>query len=249
MKLLPDVFASRITDVFRRQAEEAELECRELILSLVEKTPNANLLDVGCADAEFTVAVAERIGTKRICGVDVVEDNIVKAKARGIEVYQADLNQRLVFEDASFDVVLASHVIEHLWNTDVFMREVYRVLKKAGYAIVATPNLAAFHNILYLIFAKQPPTVEVSDETLVGTWSTRGDRVDRTGPAHRRVFTMGALEGLLRYYGFKVERSLGSGFLPCPKRLGRVMCSIDKKHATNITVKARKVEPDKHGRW
>lgn len=231
----------RIYDWLARQAEKSELECRMVELSLLEKNPEAKLLDVGCGDGEFTLRAAERIGTAEIHGIEIVEEDINKSKTNGIDIRQGDLNQRLPFEDESFDVIIASHIIEHLTNTDIFVKEIHRVLKVGGYSVIATPNLAALLHILFLLLGKQPTIAEVSDEALVGTWSSRGNCVDRIGPAHRRIFTPGALKGLLEYYGFKVETVVGTGFFPLPNPLARIMAHIDKRHATNIVIKARKV--------
>ncbi len=68
----------------------------------------------------------------------------------------------------------------------------------------------------------------------------RGELVARDGPAHRRVFTRGALTGIMEYYGFRVESVIMAGFSPLPPRLARLACALDRKHATNIIVKARK---------
>lgn len=214
------------------------------ITPLLEQNLEARLLDLGCGDGELTLKVAERIGTKRICGIDIRGDRRDEAKAKGIEVYQVDLNDTLLFESASFDVVLANHIIEHLCNTDGFIREIYRVLKVNGYAIIATPNLAAFYNILSLVLGQQPYNCMVSDEVAAGSWS----KLKRYGPwgrdpAHRRVFTLRALKELLEYHGFQVERSISSGYLPFPNPLAKALSFIDKSHATNMVIKARK--PDK----
>jgi hypothetical protein len=80
----------------------------------------------------------------------------------------------------------AAQVIEHLSNTDLFIKEIFRVLKAGGYTVIATSNLAAYYNILYLLIGKQPYVAMVSDEVLAGSWiparqvGLPGDH----GPAH-----------------------------------------------------------------
>jgi ubiquinone/menaquinone biosynthesis C-methylase UbiE len=223
--------------------KQVDLEKAKVVLSLCEQSPSARLLDCGCSSGEFTLKVAEIIGTKETYGIDITKEGVVEAKVRGIEAQQGNLNKKLPFEDESFNVVLANHVIEHLSNTDVFVKEIYRVLKTGGYALIATSNLAAYYNILYLLLGKQPYVAMVSDEILAGSWMPlkRCSLSENHGPTHRRVFTLEALKELLEYNGFRVEKSVGTGFFPLPNPLAKIMCSIDKKHATNITVKARKI--------
>lgn len=143
--------------------------------------------------------------------------------------------------ECSFDLLVASHVIEHLGDTDLFLKECYRVLKPGGALVMATPNLAAFTNILLLLLGKQPTIAEVSDEALVNTWSPRGSSVERLGPAHRRLFTRGALRDLLKYYRFKPEQIVMTGFLPLPNLPGKVAATVLPRYAFNITVRARKL--------
>ena len=235
-----DIINRKFFDYLLRRAEQSELECRRIMLTLLKSSSSATLLDCGCGDGEFTLNAAKRIGTRMIYGIEITEEGFVKSRGKGIEVYQANLNQALPFRDESFGVILASHIIEHLSNTDTFLKEVYRVLEVGGYLYIATPNLAAFLHILFLLFGKQPLIAEVSDEVLVGTWSPRGNRVNRVGPAHRRLFTSGSLKGLLEHYGLEVEKSISVGFLPLPTPLAKVMCLIDKTHASNIIIRARK---------
>jgi len=47
------------------------------------------------------------------------------------------------FEDNCFDAVTAFELIEHLFDPDHFLKEVYRVLKPEGTFVLSTPNLAS----------------------------------------------------------------------------------------------------------
>jgi len=53
----------------------------------------------------------------------------------------ADLGENLVFDDDTFDVVLATEVIEHLENPFHFIREALRILNSDGVLIFTTPNV------------------------------------------------------------------------------------------------------------
>jgi len=51
---------------------------------------------------------------------------------------QMDIH-KIPFEENSFDVVMASHVLEHVENDIQALREIYRVLKPSGWAILQVP--------------------------------------------------------------------------------------------------------------
>ena len=46
----------------------------------------------------------------------------------------------LPFASESFDVVLASEIVEHLWDPQSFFNEAYRVLNTGGHLIISTPE-------------------------------------------------------------------------------------------------------------
>jgi SAM-dependent methyltransferase len=220
--------------------DRAVRERKNVNLSLVEWDPDSILLDCGCNNGEFTLEIAEKIGTRKVYGIEVQERYVTEAKARGIEVRQHDLNKRFPFADDTFNVVHAAGIIEHLANTDLFIKELYRVLKFDGYAIISTNNLASIHNIFYLISGKQPASVAVSDEVVVGGWGSTSI-IAYSGPAHRRLFTFGALIGLCEYHGFRMEKSRGSGFYPFPTPISRILTAILKSYSSFLSIKVRKL--------
>ena len=233
--MLPDV--SKIFGHLHHQAHS--VEARNIILDCCERNVDARLLDCGCNDGKIATEVAQRIGTKDIWGIELVEEFAAKAIKKGVKVVRGDLNDPLPLETEIFDVVHAANIIEHVSNTDLFLKEVHRVLKVGGYFLVSTCNLAAFHNIFFLLLGRQPPPADVSDEFQVGVWTTNKRR-NAGGPCHRRMFTLKALEGLLECHEFEVEKSIGSGFYPLPFPLARLLCKIDKRHSAYIIIKAKK---------
>ncbi|MCM8783435.1 MAG: class I SAM-dependent methyltransferase [Candidatus Omnitrophica bacterium] len=102
------------------------------VLSVLEYNPNAVVLDCGCGNGEFTLRAASKIGVREIFGIEIDEELANVAKAKGIKVKQADLNKKIPFDDASFDVVIANQLIEHLFDTDNFVDEIYRILRRGG---------------------------------------------------------------------------------------------------------------------
>jgi SAM-dependent methyltransferase len=223
-----------------------EKEWRRGILRMLERNEAARLLDCGCYQGEFTMMAAAAIGTNRVSGIDVLEAMQEEVERRGIAYHHGNLEDRLPFEDKSFDVVCANQIIEHLSNTDNFIKEIYRILTDGGYAVISTPNLAAGQNIVSLLLGQQPLSANVSDEVPhAGTWLHDRNGALNKDPeiSHRRLFTLGALKDLMQYHGFTVEARAGSGFFPFPAVLARLLCLIDRWHAIIITVKIRKENP------
>lgn len=108
-------------------SERAAAE-RELVLRLLGAGPG-RLLDVGCGTGAHMPAFAEA-GWAAV-GVDVSEDQLRLARARGCEVTRADAGS-LPFPDASFDAVVSMWTHTDVDDWPAVLREVARVLRPGG---------------------------------------------------------------------------------------------------------------------
>jgi 2-polyprenyl-3-methyl-5-hydroxy-6-metoxy-1,4-benzoquinol methylase len=64
---------------------------------------------------------------------------------------EQDLNLPLPVNENSFDVVVAAEVIEHLENPRFMIREIFRVLRKGGMALITTPNNESWRSLVALL--------------------------------------------------------------------------------------------------
>lgn len=214
------------------------------ILSLLEKNANAKLVDLGCDDGKWTIQIAKTIGSSNIYGIEIVNQRIEQAKKGGIKVKKADLNMKLPFEGNFFDVVHANQVIEHLYDTDNFVSEIYRILKLGGYAIISTENLSSWHNIFALIFGWQPFSMtNFTSKGSIGNpfslWRGRKSSVSQLDSwQHMRLFAYRGLKELFEQHGFKVEKIITAGYYPLPAWFA----AIDARHGHFISIKVRKNE-------
>jgi len=208
-------------------------------ISLLEFNPKAKVVDLGCGNGEFTLRAKEKIGCNEIIGVDADEERLNEAEKKGIIVVNHDLNDTLPFRDNSFDVIICNQVIEHLYYPVKFMREVYRILKPKGYAVISTENLASWDNIFALLLGYTPFSMEFDSGLykIGNPLSSHEKRGIKEPFPHVRVFAWKGLIELSKFVGFKIERAIGSGHV-----LGGLGEIVNQKNARFITIKVRKVE-------
>jgi len=211
---------------------------REEILGLLERRPGGALLDCGCGDGAFTAELAAR-SEARPHGIEAVPARARAAIARGVRAAVADLNAPFPFAAASFHVVHANQVIEHLRSTDHFLREVRRVLRPDGVALLSTNNLASWHNVVSLALGFQPPPAHVSSEVLVGNPldPLHGQTIDHPEDSHLRLFSGRALAELCRHHGLRVETLKTVAYYPLPPRLARWATRLDRRHGAFLVAR------------
>jgi SAM-dependent methyltransferase len=226
-------------DLLINMYQDSQRDCRQSVLDLIQRQTDAVYLDCGCDDGRFTSEVAHKLGTDAVYGIEIGEYSADLARERGVQVYSSDLNAGYPFDDCTLDVVSANQVIEHVSDTDNFVREIFRVLKPGGYGVISTNNLACWHNIAALIAGYQPFPADVSGEAGIGK-PLALFHGEAGSLSHLRIFTYPALKGLLEHHNFIVETIVGVGYYPFPAVLGNRLARIDKRHSAYLTAKVRK---------
>ena len=108
---------------------------RQIIQNPKSKIQNPKILDVGCGTGANLEMLAQ-FGESE--GVDVSDDALEFCRRKGLKVHKG-LAEKLPFADESFDLVTALDVVEHLDDDATGLKEMRRVLKTDGRALIFVP--------------------------------------------------------------------------------------------------------------
>ncbi|HEX8180583.1 MAG TPA: class I SAM-dependent methyltransferase [Pyrinomonadaceae bacterium] len=152
------------------------------------------ILDVGCGTGANLEMLA-RFGDAE--GVDVSREALAFCRARGLARVREGAAEELPYADASFELVTALDVVEHLDDDVAGLGEMRRVLKVGGCALLFVP---AFQWL----------------------WGVQDDVSN-----HRRRYTLASLRRAVEGAGLKVERATYANItLLAPILLGRLVMRV-----------------------
>ncbi|MGQ9599811.1 MAG: class I SAM-dependent methyltransferase [Anaerolineae bacterium] len=104
------------------------------------------LLDVGCGDGDFLLAMQRR-GWEAV-GVDISPVAVALARQKGLDVFQGQLAEAGLPED-SFDLVTMWDVLEHLHDPGAELARIARLLRPGGRLVATFPNA---HSLDFRLF-------------------------------------------------------------------------------------------------
>jgi SAM-dependent methyltransferase len=126
--------------------ERAYANSHRVALGLAATERPGRALDLGAGQGAISQALRDR--GFEVTATDV---NTSQFRASGVTCLKTDLNRPLPFSEGSFDLVMAVEILEHLESPRGLLREIFRVLRPGGLAVVTTPNITSFPSrVLFL---------------------------------------------------------------------------------------------------
>ena len=125
--------------------------------------PNTKVLDLGCGEGELLEWLAANKGVEAR-GVELAGVKVQKAIARGVSVFQCDMDEGLAdYPDQAFDYVILSQTLQETRQPRKVLREMLRVGRRA---IVAFPNFGHWQVRLSMMFSGGKDTAVLPRDTI-----------------------------------------------------------------------------------
>jgi len=147
---------------------EATKKHQELMLELLGRSdytiiseiiePGSRVLDLGCGEGELLAWLAANKGVDAR-GVEISRAKVARAIARGVSVYQSDIDQGLAdYPDQAFDYVILSQTLQETRHPLEVLREMVRVGRRV---IVAFPNFGHWRTRLAMLLSGRAPRTKL----------------------------------------------------------------------------------------
>jgi methionine biosynthesis protein MetW len=128
-----------------------EREEYKLICEFVE--PNSRVVDLGCGNGTL---LQKLIKEKNVTGegVELSDSGVEVCKVKGLKVHKGRIDEKLPFNDNSFDYSICNVTIQMVMYPEVLLSEMKRISK---YQIISFPNFAHYKNRLDLLLKGRMP--------------------------------------------------------------------------------------------
>ncbi|MDO9026343.1 MAG: methyltransferase domain-containing protein [bacterium] len=142
------------------------------LLSFGARLNPGKVLEIGCADGHVMESLKKALPLDQgaaFFGLDISDTSLQRAKAKGFGKVVKAAAEDLPFAKNSFDLVIASQVLEHIPGLERAMDQVFSVLKPGGSFVITVPLADWFK--LYKGLIRRAPVKFLDQETHLREWS------------------------------------------------------------------------------
>jgi len=193
----------------------------EFLLGLLSSNKFEKVLDIGFGSGNIMKKLYEKNFSRKLYGADIsfraakhlkTEKNLKYGFRAVVSSAEA-----LPFKENFFDLIILSHVVEHVKDPKKALNECKRVCRKKGEILIAFPNTMSYWPLAEAVFDK---TLAQKDYSLQ--------------KQHIQHFSHFGFSKMLKKEGFEIKKSLTLYLLSLPlsvfsERLAKFFYGFDKK--------------------
>lgn len=198
-----------VTTHHKTIAEDKYSRYNELV-KLFPKVKDRKALDYGCGWGHFSVEMRNK--GFQVEAIDLGKNEVDIAKF--IWGNQENINFRHAkiqeYEDASFDLVFSSQVIEHVHNPGIYLSEINRVLKDNGELIISLPNIVNPRYMIPMMIKRFKRRLFEINEDMLLNYDKGNDHINGWDPLH--------FIKLVSSVGFKLKEYIPAEGVPFPTK-------------------------------
>jgi 2-polyprenyl-3-methyl-5-hydroxy-6-metoxy-1,4-benzoquinol methylase len=175
---------------YESQQTEYLATFREDVRRIAEFVPQGRILEVGCGYGYFLKCALD--AGYDAYGIDLSPAAVERAaQLYPGRVFQGLLEEAPEIEGQTFDVIFASHLIEHITDPAAFLRTAARFLRPGGLVVMVTPNIKS---LLARVSGPRWVSFKIPEHVSYYDPQTITDLLSRTG------FTVSAIDPAYQYY-------------------------------------------------
>ena len=109
------------------------------MLSLLKNEKGKKILDFGCNSGFFTNMIKNAAPNNEVCGGDINMHALKYARKKHphLKFYKID---KEFYRKKNFDIIIVSHVLEHIRDREKFMKQLSKILTSNGKIIITVPQ-------------------------------------------------------------------------------------------------------------
>lgn len=162
------------------------------LVELIIKCSPKKVLDVGCGSGYIAKLLKSRLPELTIDGIDISKIALQRAEEHLHESWRLNIDKEdLPLESDRYDTVICIEVLEHLYDPEHALNEIYRVLRSDGYGVLTVPNLTYWRFRLDLSIGRVP--------------------LPAADPRHLHQYDLARFKEALLKVGFKIIEMSGHG--------------------------------------
>ncbi len=201
------------------------------IKDLMPDVKGFDILDAGFGGGKFLDFLLQ---FGQVSAIDILPYNLETGKKtyngnKNISFKKADLNFEIPYPDDSFDIVFFAGVIEHLYNPEIAMKEIHRVLRYGGSLLLSTQNSSSMKERTLNLLGK--PSSETQSKSIENR--------------HLFFFSHSMLQKLMKRSLFKIDKDFGVLQIPKTDKMYKIPIF---KSILSDTLFYRAIKTDGHRR-